>query len=208
LRAAAWHCDLGVGLDVCGCGAKAFVAKKLRSADYPQRHRDKLGPDASGDLVSRVIGPISEVFTRDCGLHSHALTVSEIGKWRLTLKDLDARFEHELSRQRFRLKVLPTVVDAHLFLLCSGTDAASIIVSGALVRGLIDAVGVPMGRKAIRFRIASQEEFVLGDPEAPRTAFAEAVRLLRRQAATESAPLRHEGVLSLPLEGKGHFDLE
>ncbi len=208
LRAAAWHCDLGVGLDVCGCGAKAFVAKKLRSAGWPKSHREKLAADESGELVCRVTGPISEIFTRDCGLHSHYLTVRELGKRRLTLKDLDARFRRELPRQRFRLRVIPAEVDAHLFLLCFGTDAASIILSGSLARGLVEASGVPLGRKALRFRVTSQDGLVLGDPEAPRTAFAGAARLLRRQSSLEVAPIRHEGLLTLPPEGEGHFDLE
>ena len=205
LRMAMSHTDMGVGVDVCGCGARAFVSKKVKPPDWPR--------GAAGgklDLARRVEGGVSVIYTRDCREHSHYLAQPEIARIGLTLDDLEHRYQEDLDGNSYGVTLRAVRVDGHLFFAAAGFNAASLALSGGLMRGLLDAAQVDVDMPAVRFLATTTGSLVIGEPEAPSAAFREAAKVgeaLLREAGESYEALEYEGLLVLPQEGRGEFRL-
>jgi hypothetical protein len=205
LKMAISKADLGVGLDVCGCGARAFVSKKIKPRDWPS------GGDAShAALARRVHGSVSFIYTRDCHEHSHYLSMHELERLGLGMDDLERRFEQDVAENSYHVAFRAIRVDAHVFFAAAGFNAASVVLSPALVRGLLDVARVDAEAPAFRFLATTTGSFVLGDPEAPAAAFREAARVaegMLRELEEPHEPIRHEGVVTVARKGAGEFGI-
>ena len=198
--------DLGVGLDVCGCGARAFVSKKLKPKGWPTS-----SDRAAGELARVSQEQVSFIYTRDCEEHSHYLSANELARWGISLEDLERRFVQDLGVNSYQVQLRAVRVDASLFFVVAGFNAASIALSGELIRGLLDEAGIEIDSPAVRFLTRASGCLVLGEPEASTPAFAEASRVaeaMLRELGEAVESLSYEGVMVLPEAGKGSFRVE
>ncbi|MFN7971434.1 MAG: hypothetical protein U0166_03650 [Acidobacteriota bacterium] len=200
LKMAIAQSDLGVGLDVCGCGARAFVSKKVKPRDWQEEV----------DLARRIQGPVSFIYTRDCREHAHYLSQAELKRFQLTLDDLERCFERDLAENAYNLTLRVVRVESHLFFTLAGFNVASIALSGSLVKGLLDAAKIELDVPSVRFLASTTGSLAIGEPEAPASAFREAAKLaegLLKETGEPFDALRFEGVLAIPEIGRGGFTI-
>jgi len=186
---------------VCKCGRQAFVLKSIEPAAW-------IKTQEAIDLVYEERENAVVVYSIACGEHLSPVRKTDLAEWLIERKDLDDVFEEELDNLRINVEAYAGSFGKDTIVCAMSNNACDIMVHAAFVKGLLDALGVNLGDRAIVY--APMKELILIYREdADLNNLNTAVLQLQSMAASKDLKqtlLDYAGVYDLG-EGHGIFNL-
>ena len=186
---------------VCKCGRQAFVLKSIEPAAW-------IKTQEAIDLVYEERENAVVVYSIACGEHLSPVRKTDLAEWLIERKDLDDVFEEELDNLRINVEAYAGSFGKDTIVCAMSNNACDIMVHAAFVKGLLDALGVNLGDRAIVY--APMKELILIYREdADLNNLKTAVLQLQSMAASKDLKqtlLDYAGVYDLG-EGHGIFNL-
>ncbi len=186
---------------VCKCGRQAFILKSVEPVSW-------LKSQGAIDLVYEERENAAIVYSIACGEHVNHVKKTDLAGWLIERKDLDGVFEEELDSLRINVEAYAGNFGKDTIVCAMSNNACDVMVHPAFVRGLLEALGVNLGSRAIAY--APMKELLLVYREdADLNNLNTAVLQLQSMAASKDlsqTPLDYAEVYDLG-EGHGVFNL-